>query len=78
MSYRTNSDNVYAEGIFITAKGNPTLRLKIKKYYQRIYYCEVVGGEQRKQLAYFERELISPEKGENNKSHLAIKPKTYD
>lgn len=48
-------------GIFITAKENPSLRLKIKKYYQRIYYCEVVGDEQRKQLAYFERELISPE-----------------
>jgi hypothetical protein len=61
MSYKTNSDNIYAEGIFITAKKNPSLTLKIKKYYQRTYYCEVVGDEQRKQLAYFERELISPE-----------------
>jgi hypothetical protein len=65
MSYRTNSDNIYAEGAFITAKENPSLRLKINKYYQRIYYCEVVGDEQRKQLAYFERELRSPEKSDH-------------
>lgn len=60
MSYRTNSDNIYAEGSFITAKENPSLKLIIMKYYQRIYYCAVVGNEDRKQLAYFERELISP------------------
>lgn len=60
MSYRTNSDNIYAEGTFITAKGNP-LKLKIVKYYQRIYYCAVVGAEGRKQLAYFERELTPPD-----------------
>ena len=62
MSYRTNSDNIYEEGIFITAKENPSSKLKIMKYYQRIYYCAVVGDEGRKQLAYFERELISPRK----------------
>jgi hypothetical protein len=62
MSYRTNSDNIYAEGTLITARQDPSLKLKIIKYYQRIYYCAVVGDENRKQLAYFERELISPEK----------------
>ena len=64
MRYRTNSDNLYSEGIFITAKVNPSLRLKIKKYYQRIYYCEIVGDEERRQFAYFERELIAPEDDE--------------
>lgn len=62
MSYRTNTDNIYPEGTFITANENPSLQLKIMKYYQRIYYCEVVGDEGRKQLVYFERELISPDK----------------
>jgi len=61
MSYRTNSDNIYSEGIFIAAKENPSLKLRIKKYYQRIYYCEVVGHEERKRRVYFERELISPQ-----------------
>lgn len=58
MSYRTNSDNSYAEGSFVTTKENPPLKLKIMKYYQRIYYCVVVGSEDKKQFAYFERELI--------------------
>ena len=60
MSYRTNSDNIYAEGIQITAKENPSLVLKIIKYRYRIYYCAVVGNEDRKQLAYYERELVQP------------------
>jgi hypothetical protein len=62
MSYRTNLDNIYAVGTFITAKENPSLKLKIMNYYQRIYYCAVVEDEGRKQFAYFERELISPVK----------------
>ncbi|HYC87056.1 MAG TPA: hypothetical protein VEB86_17605 [Chryseosolibacter sp.] len=60
MSYQTNSDNIYQEGTLISAKENPSLALKIIAYKQRIYYCSVVGDEARKQLVYFERELISP------------------
>lgn len=62
MSYRTNSDNIYAEGTLITAKANPSLKLMIMKYYQRTYYCAVVGDEDKKHLAYFERELVQPSK----------------
>lgn len=60
MSYRTNTDNIFQNGTLITAHANPSLQLKIMKYYQRIYYCAVVGDPGRKQLAYFERELIRP------------------
>ena len=60
MSYQTNKDNVYPEGSFIAAKENPSIQLKIVAYKQRIYYCAVVGDEERKQLAYFERELVPP------------------
>jgi hypothetical protein len=60
MSYRTNTDNIYPEGSLITANENPARQLKIVKYYQRIYYCAVVGEEDTKQLAYFERELRAP------------------
>jgi hypothetical protein len=60
MSYRTNTDNIYAEGTLITAKANPSQELRIMKYYQRIYYCAVLGEENKKQLVYFERELIAP------------------
>ena len=62
MSYQTNTDNIFQEGTLIAAKENPARMLKIMKYNQRIYYCAVVGDEDRKQLAYFERELIPPVK----------------
>jgi hypothetical protein len=60
MSYHTNEDNIYAVGLVIMAKEAPTIKLEIMKYYQRIYYCAVVGDESAKQKAYFERELIAP------------------
>ena len=60
MSYRTNSDNIYAVGILITPKDNPSLKLRILNYYQRVYYCAVIGDEDRKHLVYFERELVRP------------------
>ncbi|HEY0741086.1 MAG TPA: hypothetical protein VGD40_06465 [Chryseosolibacter sp.] len=60
MHYPTNTDNIYAKGSFISAKEAPATQLKIVAYKQRIYYCSVVGNEARKQLAYFERELVPP------------------
>ena len=60
MAYQTNTDNIYPEGSFITAKEAQSVQLKIVAYRQRIYYCAVVGDEGRRQLAYFERELIPP------------------
>lgn len=51
------SDNLYPEGTRVTAKMNPSLPLIIMKYYQRIYYCAVVGNPDHKHFAYFEREL---------------------
>ena len=43
MSYRINSDNFYAEGTQISAKVNPSLKLKIMNYRKRIYYCAGIG-----------------------------------
>ena len=60
MSYRVNSDNVYAEGTQIIAKANPSLKLKIMNYRKRTYYCAVIGDEDGKQFAYYERELVPP------------------
>jgi hypothetical protein len=60
MSYKTNTDNLYSEGAFVTEKANPGIPLKIMRYYQRIYYCAVVGDETSKQQVYFERELNAP------------------
>jgi hypothetical protein len=60
MSYHTNDDNIYSVGTIITAKDAPTVKLEITKYYQRIYYCAIVGNETAKQKVYFEKELIAP------------------
>ena len=54
------SDNIYEEGTVITAKINPDLKLIILRYYQRIYYCAIVGAIDNKPFAYFERELVPP------------------
>ena len=55
-----SNDNIYPVGTLISAKVNPELPLVIHKYYQRIYYCAVVGDPDHKHFAYYERELISP------------------
>jgi hypothetical protein len=55
-----SNDNIYPEGTLLTAKANPSLQLIVHKYYQRIYYCAVVGNPDHKHFAYFERELIPP------------------
>jgi hypothetical protein len=60
MPYQTNNDNIYSVGTMIFAKEAPTVQLQIKNYYQRIYYCGVVGSESAKNKVFFERELIAP------------------
>jgi len=61
-----SNDNIYPAGSLITAKVNPSLQLIIARYYQRIYYCAVVGDADHKHFAYFERELIAPDATPNN------------
>jgi len=60
MRYKNIEDNNYEVGSIVLAKTSPTVRLQIKKYFNRIYYCEIVGDESAKQKAYFERELVAP------------------
>ncbi|HEY0744761.1 MAG TPA: hypothetical protein VGD40_25015 [Chryseosolibacter sp.] len=58
MPDHSNTDNLFTEGSLVTAKQHPEVPLKVVRYYQRIYYCARVGDETRKQLVYFERELL--------------------
>jgi len=64
MSYRNNTDNIYKEGTVITAKVNPGVKLFIANYYQRLYYCTIIGDAEKKQQVYFERELVPPVPGD--------------
>ncbi|MEJ8803893.1 hypothetical protein [Pontibacter sp. H249] len=51
-------DNNFPIGSDVFAKVNPGLKLTIRQYLKRIYYCTVKGNSSQKDLVYFERELI--------------------
>lgn len=61
MTDKIDYDNaVYKPGTILFAKDHPSIQLRVIKYLQRIYYCERVGNEEVRQLAYFHRELFIP------------------
>lgn len=62
MAYQNNDDNIYPVGAFVFAKESPTIRLQIRAYNQRIYYCQIVDDEAAKQKAYYEHELLKSDK----------------
>ena len=51
-------DNKFKIGATIYAKVNAQQKLIISDYKDRIYYCSIDGEPNKKQLVYFERELI--------------------
>lgn len=55
-------ENLYKEGDVVCAKENPTLKLVIRRYVDRIYYCKVQADPNAKELVYFERELVNEDK----------------
>ena len=50
-------ENKFKEGEVVCALENPTLKLVIRRYVDRIYYCKIQEDPTRKELVYFEREL---------------------
>jgi len=52
-------ENKFQEGEIVCAKTNPRLKLIIRRYLKRIYYCRVQGAPEQKEQVYFERELIA-------------------
>ena len=51
-------ENKYKEGQVVYAKVAPSLKLVIRRYVDRIYYCKIQDDSDRKELVYFERELM--------------------
>ena len=51
-------ENKYKEGDVVSSKMDPTLKLVIRRYVKRIYYCKIQEDPGRKELVYFERELM--------------------
>jgi len=58
-------DNIYGEGDIVYAKADPGVKLVIRRYLDRIYYCTIDDDSSRKELVYYERELTN--KPENSK-----------
>jgi len=52
-------DNKYKEGSTVCAIINPTQKLLIRRYVDRIYYCKIQSDLAHKELVYFERELMN-------------------
>jgi hypothetical protein len=51
-------ENKFKEGDVVCAKENPTLKLVVRRYVDRIYFCKVQADTTAKELVYFERELV--------------------
>lgn len=63
--------NKYNPGDMVYAKVNPTLKLVIRRYVDQIYFCKVQEDLERKELVYFERELVeNPALEEENKKRV--------
>ncbi|MEO9804737.1 MAG: hypothetical protein ABJF04_15890 [Reichenbachiella sp.] len=52
------TDNKYKVGDVVYAKEAPSIKLVVRRYIRRIYYCIVPLDPKRKDLVYFERELL--------------------
>ena len=51
-------ENKYKEGEEVYAKVNRSLKLIVRRYVDRIYYCKIKKDPTLKELVYFERELM--------------------
>ena len=51
-------ENKFKEGEVVFAKINPELKLVIRRYLDKIYYCNVQDDPAQKERVYIERELM--------------------
>lgn len=52
-------DNKYQIGDTVYAKSNPKIKLTVRRYIRRIYYCTVAENPAAKDQVLFEREIIN-------------------
>ena len=63
--------NSYQAGDIVYAKANPTLKLKVRRYIDRVYYCRVKDDPDGQELVYYERELVTTP---TNSDEMANRP----
>lgn len=49
----------YKEGEVVYALVNPNVKLVVRRYLDRVYYCKVQADLNQKEQVYFEREISS-------------------
>ncbi|MBL7931184.1 MAG: hypothetical protein JNL60_04765 [Bacteroidia bacterium] len=52
-------ENKYSEGSIVYANEDPNVRLLVRRYVDRIYYCKIYNDSSGTELVYFEREIHS-------------------
>jgi hypothetical protein len=52
-------ENKFTEGDIVCAKEAPAIKLVVRRYVDKIYYCKIQADPTARELVYFERELIS-------------------
>ncbi len=67
----TSMVNNYKARDIVFAKENPEVKLIVRRYVTRIYYCKVASDVTQKERVFFERELMN----EAEKKELSIKYK---
>jgi hypothetical protein len=56
---RIVSKNIYKQGDTVHPISNPALKLIIRRFADRIYYCQDPEDPSHKEFAFFEREIIA-------------------
>ena len=52
-------EHKYKSGEIVSERIRPTLKLIVKRYVNGVYYCLIQERSSKKELVYFERELVS-------------------
>lgn len=47
----------YAPGEIVFSKANPGVKLMVRRYVSRVYYCQFLDDPDRKEMVLFEREI---------------------
>ncbi len=51
-------ESKFKPGDMVYAKINPDVKLIVRLYYRRIYYCTFAKDPNKKEVVFFERELL--------------------
>ncbi|MEQ9405599.1 MAG: hypothetical protein RIM99_18565 [Cyclobacteriaceae bacterium] len=57
---RIEAKNIYKKGDTVHLVSNPSVKLEVRRYADKIYYCRDPKDFSQKEYTLYEREIISP------------------